>query len=159
MRSPQGNSAPCVLCYTHIVQRSCESQSYTIFNKEHGHTCFYVTALTEQKVYLICPYLKKITCLGSAIELIHCLAHRYPGLTDFEGSAREENQITKCLSSNLTCKWESNDKIGKNKFNLEYNFCIRFKGHIDLKQMNWNVPIVRFIFTKEVYFQNPPSNA
>lgn len=35
----------------------------------------------------------------------------------------------------------------------------RFKGHIDLTRNSWIVPIVRFIFTKEVYFQNSAWNA
>lgn len=42
--------------------------------EKHGHTCSYVTELTEHMVPYqqeICPYLKKITCTGSAIELIH----------------------------------------------------------------------------------------
>lgn len=52
-------------------------------------------------------------------------------------------------------KWETNEKIEKNKFNYsEYNFSMCFKGHIDLKQNKWIVPIVSFIFTKGVYFKN-----
>lgn len=42
--------------------------------EKHGHTCFYVTELTEHMgpyQQEICPYLKKITGIGSAIELIH----------------------------------------------------------------------------------------
>lgn len=58
--------------------------------------------------------------------------------------------------------WETNEKkkTEKNKFNnSEHNFSMRFKGHIDLKQKRWMVPIVRFIFTEEVYFQNSAWNA
>lgn len=77
-----------------------------------------------------------------------------------KNSIRENKKITKCFSCNLPCERETNEKIEKNKFNLsEYNFFTCFKGHIDLKQNSWIVPIVRFIFMKEVYFQNSTWNA
>lgn len=65
---------------------------------------------------------------------------------------------TSLLSASLLIcplMWETNEKIEKNKFNSsEYNFSTCFKGHTDLKQSRWIVPVVRFISTTAVYFQN-----
>jgi len=71
--------------------------------------------------------------------------------------ALQEKKTSFLSASLLICplKWETNEKIAKNKFNnWEYNFSTCFKGHTDLKQSRWAVPIVGFISTKAVYFQN-----